>query len=167
MDQAISPRDNLVLVRTLDREFLRLHQQLLRLVDILPQEELYSNNSGSLEWSAIGETLLRSAAIVEQTCGGFMSSLWDDPFEWTLPETLNTNDSIKEYFGEVESTRLKTFSRFLSDEDLFKHIAVPSGELRPVVTVLIETLVRAAEHQVRTASAAKSLSDGAAARVII
>jgi hypothetical protein len=167
MDQLTSPCKNLVLVKALDREFLRLHQHLLHILSNIPEENLFFNVSGCLEWSATGESLLRSAAIVEQTCGGFMSSLWDDPFEWTLAETLNSAERIKEYFGEVEKTRLKVFARFSSDEDLFKDIAVPSGELRPVVTVIIETLVRAVEHEGRATVTAKSFSDAAVARVII
>ena len=158
---------NRVLVNALDREFLRLHQQLLLLVESIPQAQLYSQTSRDLEWSCVGEALLRSAAVVEQTCGGFMSNLWDDPFEWTLAETLRSTDRVKEYLNEVEHTRQQTFARFTSDGDLLKDIAVPSGELRPVVSVLVETLVRAAKHQGQVAAAAKSLSDATAAGGII
>ena len=52
-----------------------------------------------------GEQVLRSAAIVEQTFGGLTANLWDDPFEWTLPETLSTSAKVIEYLNEVEATR--------------------------------------------------------------
>jgi hypothetical protein len=38
--------------------------------------------------------ILRSAAAIEQMCGGLTANLWDDPFEWTLPETLSNADRL-------------------------------------------------------------------------
>jgi hypothetical protein len=38
--------------------------------------------------SPAAEQILRSARIVEQVSGGITANLWDDPFEWTLPETF-------------------------------------------------------------------------------
>src|SRR4029453_18276189 len=76
---------------------------------------------------SIGESILRSAAVVEQAFGGLTSNLWDDPFEWTLPETLTTRERILEYLCEVDATRKRAFSSFASHAELTRHIAAPSG----------------------------------------
>ncbi|MEJ7710776.1 MAG: hypothetical protein WKF84_13135 [Pyrinomonadaceae bacterium] len=70
---------------------------------------------------------MRSAATVEQTCGGISSNLWDDPFEWTLPESLPTSSSVLEYLSEVEATRARTFNLIREDSDLNKQIMTPSS----------------------------------------
>lgn len=150
MPQTDSPR---VVVAAIDKEFQGLHSRCLAFVETIPPHVLYSATEG-LEWSIVGESLLRSAAAVEQTCGGLLSNLWDDPFEWTLAETLSSTERIREYFHEVESTRSKTFAGFRSDTDLTKDVATPAGDLRPVVSVLIETLVRASDHFARAQTTA-------------
>ena len=84
-----------------------------------------------------GEQILRSAAAIEQTFGGLTANLWDDPFEWTLPETLSTSESID------------------GDGALSKYVAVPSGESKTLIELLLETLVRASEYRGRAAAATK------------
>src|SRR2546430_47263 len=92
------------------------------------------------------EGILRSAAIVEQTFGGITVNLWDDPFEWTLPETLSTPAKIIEYLEEVEATRIRGFALFRDDDDLSKEIMSPAGKTL-LVALLEDTLARAQEHQ--------------------
>ena len=94
------------------------------------------------------ENLVRSAAAIEQMCGGLTSNLWDDPFEWTLPETLSNEDRIVEYLSEVDLARERAFNS-IDDGALTKYIAVPSGESRMLISVLLETLVRASEYRGR------------------
>ena len=94
------------------------------------------------------ENLLRSAAIVEQMCGGLTSNLWDDPFEWTLPETLSNADRVIEYLSEVDLARERAFNS-IDDRALTKYISVPSGESRMLISVLLDTLVRASEYRGR------------------
>lgn len=94
------------------------------------------------------ENLLRSAAAIEQMCGGLTANLWDDPFEWTLPETLSNADRIIEYLGEVDLARQRAFAS-IDDAALSKYVAVPSGESRQLISVLLETLVRASEYRGR------------------
>jgi hypothetical protein len=169
MDQPNSPSHDRILIERLDNEFARLHERSCGLVQHLPQNLLYTpgGKSEAPGWSSVGENVIRCAAVVEQTCGGFLSNLWDDPFEWTLAEALSSSENVYEYLGEVESTRQKTFLRFTRDSELLKDIATPSGDLRPMVEVLIETLVRAATHQGEAFGAAKMLFDGRAPGVII
>jgi hypothetical protein len=91
--------------------------------------------------------------------GGLTANLWDDPFEWTLPETLSTSDRIVEYIGEVDAVRQRAFVCFVDDTDLLKYVSVPSGEPRSLFSLLIETLVRASSYQGRAIATLKILGD--------
>ena len=119
------------IVQHLEQEFAALIESLKDLVRSVPSEYL-----------------VRSAGIVEQTCGGLTSNLWDDPFEWTLPETLSNPERIVEYLSEVELARQRAFNSIQDDSALTKYISDPSGE-RLLVSLLLETLVRAAEYRGR------------------
>lgn len=92
--------------------------------------------------------MLRSAGAVEQTFDGLTTRLWDDPFEWTLPEKLSTKAAILQYLDEVEATRQKGFSFFTSDADLTKEIPSPE-RLRTLAEILHDTLSRASHLQGR------------------
>ena len=105
-----------------------------------------------------GEYILRSAGAVEQTFGGIMSRLWDDPFEWTLPEELSTIEKISEYLAEVEETRRKGFAFFASDEDLKREIPAPE-KLRSIFEILLETVARAEHFQGRAFAVFQMFSD--------
>jgi len=149
-------------VRALDRQFARLHQNSLDFVGLIPPDKLYTKPrepSRFIPVYSCGEHILRSAAAVEQTFGGLTSNLWDDPFEWTLPETLSTPDLINKYLSEVEETRSRAFERFSSDGDLLKEIAVPSGELQMICELLFDTLHRAAHYQGRAFATLRLISD--------
>jgi hypothetical protein len=140
-------------ISTLDAQFAALHARSCALVRVLPVEFLYrlprAAEVGAPPVYSCGEHLLRSAACVEQTFGGVTANLWDDPFEWTLPETLSTPALVAEYLEEVEATRRRGLALVETDDDLSKEIAMPSGEMRALFALLSETLVRAAHHQGR------------------
>jgi hypothetical protein len=144
-------------ISTLDAQFAALHARSSALVRAVPAEFLYwqppaavvASVGGASPVYSCGEHLLRSAASVEQTFGGVTANLWDDPFEWTLPETLSTPALVAEYLEEVEATRRRGLALVETDEELLKEIAVPSGEMRALFALLNETLVRAAHHQGR------------------
>ena len=146
------------LISTLDAQFAALHVRSRALVRVVPAEFLYwqpprvAETTGARGASPVyscGEHVLRSAASVEQTFGGVTANLWDDPFEWTLPETLSTPARVAEYLEEVEATRRRGLALVETDDDLLKEIAVPTGEMRALFALLSETLVRAAHHQGR------------------
>jgi hypothetical protein len=101
--------------------------------------------------------ILRSAATIEQMCGGLTANLWDDPFEWTLPETLSNADRVIEYLSEVDLARERAFSS-IDDAALTKYIAVPSGEERLLVSLLLETLVKASDLRGRAATEGRPYS---------
>ena len=119
-------------IEGLDRQFAQLHGDAHKLIEAISPELLYHQppgKSNSLPLHSCGEHVLRSAAIVEQTFGG-TTNLWDDPFEWTLPETLPTPDKVAGYLDEVEATRRRGFQLFQSDEDSKEtdHAQGPAGK---------------------------------------
>jgi hypothetical protein len=149
-------------VQSLDEQFARLHARSSALVQTIPAELLYRQPRRATSAAPIyscGEYLLRSAASVEQTFGGITANLWDDPFEWTLPETLSTPARVAEYLGEVEATRRRGFALFSGDGDLRKEIALPSGEMQTLCALLLETLRRAAHYQGRAFASFRFFSD--------
>jgi hypothetical protein len=146
----------------LDEQFERLAARWHEMLEAVPPEKLYwqpRQSSGAFPVYSCGEHLLRSAASVEQTFGGLTVNLWDDPFEWTLPETLDTHERIAEYFREVEATRRRGFLLFEDDAALLKDIVVPSGERQALGTLLVETLVRAVHHEGRAYATLRLFSD--------
>ncbi len=152
------------IVRGLDEQFAALHGRSLALALTLTAERLYwqpAREPGARTFPvySCGEHLLRSAAAVEQTFGGITVNLWDDPFEWTLPEALPTPESVLGYLEEAEATRLRAFSFFRSDADLSKEIATPSGQLRTLFALAAETLARASHHQGRAYATFRLFSD--------
>lgn len=139
------------IVNRLDREFASLLDSLKELVRSVPANLLYRNPPAV----SIGENILRSAAAVEQTCGGLTANLWDDPFEWTLPETLSNADLIVEYLSEVDAARERAFSSIADDDALSKYISDPSGEPRLLISLLLETLVSASDYRGRAVATRK------------
>jgi hypothetical protein len=144
-----SPRQ---LVDYLDEEFTRLINQLKQLVNSITLDMLYQTPPTE----TIGENLLRSAAILEQTFGGLTANLWDDPFEWTLPETLSTAELVNEYLSEVDATRERAFRSIASDDELRRNISGPWDEPRPLFTVLLEALVKASDYHGRAVATLKT-----------
>ena len=142
-------------VTLLDQEFAALSESLRKLTKSVPADLLYRQPP----LPTIGENILKSAGAVEQTFGCITANLWDDPFEWTLPETLSTPDLILEYLSEVETTRLRAFSSFVNDDALLKYIAVPSGKPCSIMELLLQTISRACDYRGRAAATLKLLSD--------
>jgi hypothetical protein len=138
-----------IVIESFDTEFERLHARSCRVFETTPAEILYGDSHANGDSASVGVLVLRSAGVVEQACGGITSNLWDDPFEWTLPETLSTSARVIEYLGEVEETRKHAFACFTADGDLLKKIAVPPGEMRPLICLLLDTLVQALRFQGR------------------
>src|SRR6266480_1052315 len=136
------------LIVDLDRQFSQLHQESRELIHAISPKLLYyrpPNASNSSPAQTFGEQILRSAAAVEQTFGGITTNLWDDPFEWTLPETLSTPEKVADYLDEVEATRKRGFELFQSDDDLWKEIMAPAGATR-LQPLLLDTLARARHY---------------------
>ena len=129
-----------------DQEFQRLESAWRNSIEQIDSSNLYLENEQQL--SPPAEQILRSARIVEQVSGGITANLWDDPFEWTLPETLRTKDKLMAYVDEVHDARARAFQLFKDDADLLKTVMAPSGAT-PLMSLLLEALVRASCYQLR------------------
>jgi hypothetical protein len=140
----------------LDAQFADLHTRSLDLIARLSSERLYAKPDGSAD--SFGEQILRSAAVVEQSFGGLTANLWDDPVEWTLPETLNVPAKVLEYLDEVEATRRHAFDSFESDDDLTKEIMTPAGSTQ-LLPFLLDTLRRARHHHQRAVTIYELLNE--------
>jgi hypothetical protein len=155
------------MLKSFDRRFAMTHERSLSLLRLLSDTNLF-RKPRELERSMVmfscGEYILRSAAAVEQTCGGITTRLWDDPFEWTLPEELSTTAKVSDYLKEVEAGRVSAFGFLRSDDDLKMRIPAPS-ELRPIFDLLLETLARAEHYQGRAFAVFQMLSDEKLPRV--
>lgn len=154
-------------IECLDRQFAQLHRGSHELIEAIPPDLLYyplrqlrqPRQAESTLLHSCGEHILRSAAIVEQTFGGLSANLWDDPFEWTLPESLQNPDRVAGYLDEVEATRKRGFELFQSDADLLKEIMAPSGYTQ-LLPLILDTLTRAAHHQGRARATFEILRAG-------
>jgi len=157
------------IVRALDRQFAALHERSVALVRAIPPERLYwqppAERPRASPVYSTGEHVLRAGAAVEQTFGGITVNLWDDPFEWTLPEALAAPGRVVEYLHEAEETRRRAFALFSSDADLTKDIATPAGGMRTLFELVCETLARASHHQGRAYATFRLFSDGRLPRV--
>jgi len=149
------------LIQAFDHQFLLLHSRSREIVGKAPPEKLYwqpRELDALFPVNSCGEYILRSAGAIEQTFGGITTRLWDDPFEWTLPEELSTNDLILNYLDEVEETRKRGFGLFQSDEDLRREMPAPE-KLKTIFALLLETIARAENFQGRAIAVFKQLSD--------
>jgi hypothetical protein len=129
-----------------DQEFKRLEAEWRDSIERLDPASLYFDDQQQLAPAA--EQILRSARIVEQVSGGITANLWDDPFEWTLPETLRTKDKLIAYIDEVHDARARAFQLFKDDADLLKTVMAASG-LTQLLSLWLDALVRARYHQLQ------------------
>lgn len=144
-------------IGSFDWRFLYLHNNSCELIQKIPEEKLYwqpHEIKRDFPLNSCGEYILRSAGRVEQTFGGITVRLWDDPFEWTLPEQLSTKDLVLNYLGEVEETRRRGFALFESDDDLRREISTPK-QIETIFNLLLRTLAFAENEQGRAAAIAR------------
>jgi len=144
-----------------DREFLSLDARSRELLSRVAADTLFAKPrilANSMAMFSCGEYILRSAAMVEKTFGGITTRLWDDPFEWTLPEKLSDRESIIRYLDEVEETRKNGFSFFTSGADLKKELPAPE-KLRSIIQILLDTLAMANHFQGRAFAVFQMISD--------
>jgi len=135
------------MLEMIDTQFLSINERSKTFLELVPNEILYRSPREmprTFTMFSCGEYIIRSAAAVEQCFGGISTRLWDDPFEWTLSESLVNTQLISNYLDEVESTRIRTMTSFTSDSDLLKRLPAPEK----IVTIfeLLLATVRRAEH---------------------
>jgi hypothetical protein len=143
-------------IESFDREFISVLLELTALIQSIPGEKIYLNPMGAAEGS-VAESIVKCAGTLEQALGGLTTNLWDDPFEWTLPETLSTTEHIIDYLAEVDGARSRAFAFLVDDSALGKYIAVPSGEQTSIQNLLADALAKARPYQARAVETAKLL----------
>jgi len=150
-----------IILSALDRSFLTLDSRSREILEKTEDEILFAKPrqlNNSMAMFSCGEYILRSAAMVEKSFGGITSRLWDDPFEWTLPEKLFDRENIRRYLDEVEETRRKGFLFLRSDSDLERQIPAPE-KLRSLIDILLETLRISSHYQGRAFAVFQMMSD--------
>ena len=139
------------LLSSFDRQFSLIDKRSRELLSRINDDQLFTRSPGvgdSLAPASCGEFILRSAAMVEKTFGGITTRLWDDPFEWTLPEEIATKGAALKYLDEVEKTRRKGLAFFKSDDELHRKIPAPE-KLLSLHDILLETIANASHYQGR------------------
>jgi hypothetical protein len=136
------------LLESLRRQFEIAVDELYRLV--------YDAAPGSLfrrpaeQSVSPGFCLIRSAAAIERACGGLSTRLWDDPFEWTLPEQFLREGALEIYLSDVRRAVETTFAMMPTDNALARVLPAPR-ELRTVFDVLLDALIESAQWRGRAA----------------
>lgn len=144
----------------IERRFSELDRRSRELLALLDGEALYqrpTDTVNALVPFSCGEFIVRSAGKVEQAFGGITTRLWDDPFEWTLPEKLSTIDGVREYLDEVAAIRQRGLAFFTSDDDLKREIPSPE-KLRSLGEVLFETIALSEHYLGRAAAIYQTVS---------
>lgn len=148
-------------LESFETRFADLHHRLQELVARVPAERLYwqpRETDALFPVNSCGEYVLRSAAAVETTCGGITTRLWDDPFEWTLPESLATPELLAGYLDEVDEVRQRAFGFLVSDDDLRRMIPAPEN-LRTIFDILLDALIRGEHYYGRACGVFRVFSD--------
>ena len=130
------------------QSFEKLDHGWRELLEITPEKSLFASGS---DRDTVAERVVRSAACVEQAFGGVTTRLWDDPFEWTLPEELSDRSSILNYLDEVADTRNRGLAVIKSDADLKREI--PAPVLMKTLDEVLKNCLADAEHHLRRAEA--------------
>ena len=149
------------ILASLDGQFLTIDKRSRQLLGIVGAEMLYQRPrevERQLTPFSCGEYILRSAAMVEKTFGGITTRLWDDPFEWTLPEKLFSQELVIEYLDEVEKTRIAGFDYISSDDQLLRSIPSPE-KIRTILDIISECIYEAGHYQGRAFAIFQMLSD--------
>lgn len=120
------------------KRFDSLQIRSRELLSLCPDDRLFESITG-FEVVSFGVALIRCAAEVEVVFGGITTRLWDDPFEWTLPEQLSTKSAIFAYFDEVAAMTNRGFAALADDSVLTKIIPAPE-QLKPIGEVLQNAL---------------------------
>jgi hypothetical protein len=149
------------LLTILNARFDKIDQRSRELLAKIPEDELYRRPrelNRELVPFSVGEYVVRSAAMVEQTFGGITTRLWDDPFEWTLPEKLVTKQLVLDYLDEVNAIRVDGFKFISADAALTSSIPAPV-EMRTIFEILLDTVGRAEHYQGRAFAIYQTLFD--------
>ena len=168
IDERGTASETAAVIAAFGAEFERLHAAACEVVRLTPADKLYWEpraSVGAISVRSCGEHVVRSAGAIEQTFGGITANLWDDPFEWTLPETLATPEAILAYLAEAADMRRRGLALLKSDASLRKEVLLGSGETEIIAVLLARTLTRAAGEMGAAYTTFRLFSDEPLARL--
>ena len=154
------------LIKTFETAFDDLDGRGRELIALIGAEMLFkraSDDNRMYAVASVGEAVLRSAAVVEIVFNGLTTRMWDDPFEWTLPEKLSTPKLVLEYLDETVATRNKGFAFLQTDEDLSRTLPAPVKMLN-IAEILVDALAKAEHFNGRASAIYEILTGKALAR---
>lgn len=131
------------MIERLEESFTKLNEEMVAIVETSSDRSLFKEgDKGEIPpRTPPSVSIVRAAAVVEQVFGGLTTRLWDDPFEWTLPEALNNRQSVLDYLDEVKKRQAEVFQHLQTDADLERETPAPI-EIMPIVTILLSALTR-------------------------
>lgn len=132
------------MIKTLEDQFTELFLKSKKLVETVEDGKLYKRLLEQVPLTSVGENVIRSSNVVEQFAGGITRRLWDDPWEWSLPESLSQKTRLLEYLETVEKERKKAFEFLKTDDEISRELPAPE-EFKTIGEVIFSTL-RRAEH---------------------
>ncbi|HYJ92923.1 MAG TPA: hypothetical protein VEV84_16555 [Pyrinomonadaceae bacterium] len=151
----------MTLIKSLEDEFAALGSRQLWLLEQTSAELLFKKpiaDDKTLIDFSVGGCVIRSGAMIEQAFMGITRRLWDDPFEWTLPEKLSTHSAIRDYLIEAGEACKKGMLFLTTDADLLRMLPAPE-ELRPIFQVLVSALLHAENYCGRASAILRMVSE--------
>jgi uncharacterized damage-inducible protein DinB len=139
----------LATVDALSKEFELLHDNLVEVLDIIPDDKLYwrpFESASFLRVYSCGELIGHIGGIIEYAFNGITSNFWEEPFEWITREALPTASHIRKYLEDVARVRRLAFET-LVDEDLPKQVFYPSAAATTIGEIVVATLAHASHHR--------------------
>ena len=136
-------------VDAIGRDLERIHENLIAVLDIIPEDRLYWKPFDSANFIRVyscGELISHIGGIVEYAFNGITSNLWEEPFEWITREALPTRSHIASYLEEVAQVRRMALTS-VTDSDLPKRIYFPNATETTLGEILIRTLSHASHHR--------------------
>ncbi|HZS46279.1 MAG TPA: DinB family protein [Blastocatellia bacterium] len=136
-------------IEDLAGEFTSVQQTIADVLPLIPEDKLYwkpFQSKNHVRIYSCGELISHAMGTIETACNGILNNFWDDPFEWTLRESLPNHEYLMIYINEVRSVTKEAFS-LLKTEDLPKRIYLPNGEPTTIGKLLLRALLHAVHHR--------------------
>jgi uncharacterized damage-inducible protein DinB len=148
-------------INDLAQEFGQVAESVQTVLPLIPEDKLYwkpFQSKNHIRIYSCGELISHCMGIIETSCNGILNNFWDDPFEWTLRESLPDHHYLGNYVAEVIAVSKEMFS-LLKSEDLEKRIYLPDGQPTTIGKLLLKTLLHAVHHRGQLYAYVHLLSD--------
>src|SRR6266700_1024548 len=142
-------------------EFAQVEDSVVKVLPLIPEDKLYwkpFQSTNHVRIYSCGDLISHYMGTIEAACNGILNNFWDDPFEWTLRESLPNHQYLGAYIAEVIAVTKETFVLLKSD-DLEKKIYLPNGEPTTIGKLLLKTLLHAVHHRGQLYAYVHLLSD--------